>query len=364
MERKLASIQKIINIEPIENADNIEKLTILGWQLVSKKEQFKIGDLCVYCEIDSILPDKPEFEFLRPRKFRIKTIKLRGQISQGLCLPLSILPANRRWVEGDEVTKIIGVKKHDPQAEAELKEIERIASIRNNRIFKFFKRYSWVRRLFIKNNRYNFPAFIRKTDEERVQNLSKEYPLWKDLKFDITEKLDGTSATYFLIKNKGISRLWKPYIFGVCSRNFHLIKNDGSVYWKIAKKLDIKKKLTRLADNGFDTHVLQGEIVGKGVQKNHYKLDDIQFYIFDLYKNNIRFNYSNMKELCKYLQIQPVPYITETTLPDTIEEAVNYSKGKSILNSKIDREGIVVRNLNINISFKIINPNFLLKYEE
>ena len=91
--RKLASIQKIKAIQPIEGADAIDHASVLGWQLIVKKNEFNVGDLCVYCEIDSLLPEKPEFEFLRPRKMRIQTIRLRGQISQGICFPLSILPA-------------------------------------------------------------------------------------------------------------------------------------------------------------------------------------------------------------------------------------------------------------------------------
>ena len=112
--RKLASIQKIVSLEPIKDADKIEKATVLGWELVvAKKDNFKVGDLVVYCEVDSILPDKPEFEFLRERKFRIKTIKLRGQVSQGICFPLSILP-KAKYNEGEDVTEVFGARKYDP----------------------------------------------------------------------------------------------------------------------------------------------------------------------------------------------------------------------------------------------------------
>lgn len=90
--RKLASIQKIIGLEPIEGADNIMKAKVLGWELVIKKGEYAVGDFCIYCEIDSVLPNKPEFEFLKSKNFRIRTIRLRGQISQGICFPLSMLP--------------------------------------------------------------------------------------------------------------------------------------------------------------------------------------------------------------------------------------------------------------------------------
>src|SRR5579863_8664556 len=117
MERKLASIQRVLDVQPILNADAIEVLTILGWKVVANKGEHKVGDLVVYCEVDSILPEKPEFEFLRKNHFRIKTIKLRGQVSQGIVFPLSILPiANNEivaWYEGLDVTERLGITKYE-----------------------------------------------------------------------------------------------------------------------------------------------------------------------------------------------------------------------------------------------------------
>src|ERR1700744_3519324 len=112
--RKLASIQMIRSLEPIEGADAIEKATVLGWQLVVKKGEFRVGDLCIYCEIDSVMPDRPEFEFLRPRGMRIKTIRLRGQVSQGICLPVSILPAGTVLEENIDCTDILEITKYEP----------------------------------------------------------------------------------------------------------------------------------------------------------------------------------------------------------------------------------------------------------
>jgi RNA ligase (TIGR02306 family) len=150
MERKLASVQRIVSLTPIEGADKIVKASVLGWELVvAVKDNFKVGDLCVFCEVDSIMPDKPEFEFLRERKFRIKTIKLKGQVSQGICFPISIVH-KAFHTEGRDVTEILGVTKYDPQAEFERKETLRLASIDKNRMTKFLKRYSWYRNLFFK----------------------------------------------------------------------------------------------------------------------------------------------------------------------------------------------------------------------
>ena len=142
MDRKLASIQRITAIDPIPEADKIVCATILGWKVVVLKNQFKVGEFCIYIEIDSILPEKPEFEFMRERKFRVKTIKLRGQVSQGICFPLSILPSGHPFIEeGSDVTEVLAIKKYDPQADFAKKETERLANIHSNRMNKFLGRY-------------------------------------------------------------------------------------------------------------------------------------------------------------------------------------------------------------------------------
>jgi RNA ligase (TIGR02306 family) len=166
--RKLASIQKIWNIEPIEGADAIMKASVLGWQLVIRKDEFAIGDLCVYCEIDSIMPDKPEFEFVRSRGNRIKTIRLRGQISQGVCFPLSVLPSTLTIQEDMDVTELLGVTKFEPPIPANLAgEVKGM-----------------------------FPSFMPKTDETRVQVLQSVLDKFVGTKCYVAEKLDGSSTTY------------------------------------------------------------------------------------------------------------------------------------------------------------------------
>ncbi len=216
MERKLATIRKITNITPIEGADKIELVTVGGWKVVAAKDvNHKIGDLVVYCEIDSFLPIKEEFEFLRKSSykklsdgtegFRLKTIKLRGQVSQGLILPIKELSifqfaSSSNLSEGDDVTDILGITKYEPPIPAEL-----AGKVKGG-----------------------FPHFIPKTDEERVQNLSKEYDEWKlqsKHKFYVTEKLDGSSATYYI----------KDGVFGVCSRNLELLETEGNTFWKVAR---------------------------------------------------------------------------------------------------------------------------------
>ena len=358
MSRKLASIQKVVSVGPIKDAEKIEKVTVLGWELVAKKGEFKPGDLVVYIEIDSILPEKPEFEFMRERKFRVRTIKLRGQVSQGICFPLSILPKGN-YREGYDVTDIVGVKKYDPQAEIEVKNLERRQLIHNKRMDKFFMRYKWYRHFTIKPKRMPFPSWIKKTDEDRIQlfpNICRDY---RGVSFVATEKVDGRSATYFVIRNKK-RMFWQPkYAFGVCSRNFQLTRKDDSSYWRVAEILDLKRKMIHYAESrNLETYVIQGEVLGPKIQGNKYGLDELQFQVFNNFADGIYFpltvmlpDKNHVKSLGQYL------------LPDTIPEAVKLAKGKSHF-ADIPREGIVLRTLDGSFSFKIINPDFLLKYQD
>lgn len=360
-ERKLASIQKIVSIEPIEGADKIEKVVILGWELVAKKGEFKVEELCVYIEIDSTVPDRPEFEFLRERKFRVRTIKLRKQISQGLALPLSILPQGK-YKEGDDVTEVIGVKKYDPEGDLERKLAEEKLVNSNNKIIRFLSRYPWYRKLLFKPKKGGFPSFIHKTDETRIQNMPGILQQEKDITFQITEKLDGQSCTFFLVKNprRAFGLFGKKYIFGVCSRNLHLPKPNNSSYWTIARQFHIEDILLELInDNKFV--VLQGEIIGEGIQGNKYKIKGYDFFAFNLKYPDKQLDTIEMERALRWNGIKSVPILDDSfKLKETIPEMVEYAKGKSTL-LNILREGVVLRNYEKGISFKVINPEFLLK---
>ena len=245
MERKLATVRIINDIQPIDGADMIELAIVDGWKVVvAKNVVHKVGDMVIYCEIDSFLPVKEEFEFLRKSSykkmgdqegFRLKTIKLRGQVSQGLILPIHVLPLLEMVHEGQDVTEMLGIVKYEPPIPAELA--------------------GKVKGLF--------PSFIWKTDEERVQNLASEYELYKTknkdgMKFYVTEKLDGSSATYYFNNNE----------FGVCSRNLELLETEGNTFWKVARELDIENKLRNLGYN----ICIQGELIGEGIQGNPYRI--------------------------------------------------------------------------------------------
>lgn len=362
MERKLASIRKISELKPIEGADNIELAILDGWQVVVGKDvQHKVGDFIVYCEIDSFLPIKEEFEFLRKSSykkmgelegFRLKTIRLRGQISQGLVLPISVLnskfnpemvvgASKQPWGDqlqigpyddalvvevGMDVTELLGIVKYEPPIPAEL----------------------------AGKAKGMFPSFIHKTDEIRVQNIPDEYKAYMESNDDfyITEKLDGSSATFYI--NNGE--------FGVCSRNLDLLETEGNTFWKVARELDLENKMRNKNKN----FAIQGELIGEGIQGNPYNLkgQTVRFFTaFDI-DTQKRFKYSEFAMFIARNQLEVVPLISiraGTDLPKTIDELLKYAEGKSYLNVKTEREGIVIRTADNVISFKAISNKFLLK---
>lgn len=329
--RKLASIQKIRSLAPIEGADAIETAAVLGWQLVVKKGEFQVGDLCVYCEIDSILPDKPEFEFLKPRGMRIRTIRLRGQISQGICFPLSILPAGTPVAEDVDVTEMLGVAKWEMPIPASL-----AGKVKGG-----------------------FPGFLPKTDETRVQVLQ---PLLDALAGEpcyIAEKLDGSSATYYLRNGE----------FGVCSRNLELLEDDTNTLWKVARVFGIEEKLSALGGN----FALQGEIVGEGINGNKLRLRGQTVRFFNLLDID-RYAYLNFQEMSSVLDRLDLPMVPvldrHFALVNDIPKLVALATRRSAVSPDVWAEGIVIRPFKEQrfegerVSFKVINPEFLLKFGE
>jgi RNA ligase (TIGR02306 family) len=337
--RKLASIQKMIALEAIPDADSILKATVLGWELVVRKGEFEVGDLVVYCEIDSILPDRPEFEMIRNRSNRIKTIRLRGQVSQGICFPLSILPADFVVEIGADCTEALSIEKYEPPIPAQLA--------------------GQVKGMF--------PSFIKKTDETRIQILQDVLDEYENEKCLVTEKLDGSSATYFI----------KDNVFGVCSRNLELIEDAENSFWKVARQMDIENKLRSMQKN----IAIQGELIGEGLQKNRYKIkgQTVRFFnAFDIDSYN-HYSIQNLIELMKALDLPMVPIVEKDyLLCNSIETLVKKATIKSTLNEAMWAEGIVIRPLqdkdnsrnakrlcgNDRVSFKSINPEFLLSTKD
>ncbi len=328
MERKLASIQKVLSVEPIENADAIEKITVLGWHCVAKKGEFKVGDNCIYCEVDSVLPEKPEFEFLKDRHYRIRTIKLRGQVSQGICFPLSTVNING-CKEGDDVTDIMGIIKYEQPIPVNLMGL--IAG--------------------------NFPAFIPKTDEIRIQSVPEVLVRHKGTPCYFTEKVDGCSYTTWIYNDE----------FGVASRNMRYKITEDSIWGMMATKFKLEEKLKSLHRN----IALQGELLGK-VQGNKYQLKSETIKWFNAYDidKQTYLTFDELLEITLMLGFETVPFLGTFKLDHTVDQLVEMAKGKSML-ANVHREGIVIRSvkesLDIDLgrmSFKVINPDFLLKFEE
>lgn len=189
--RKLASIQKISAIDPIPGKDKIELATVLGWKIIVRKGEFAVGDLCVFCEIDSVLPEKPEFEFLRSKKFRIKTMKLGSAYSQGICFGLDILPPKKHgepYVLDEDVTAVIGVTQYEPTMD---KEPDELVSKQAKKYPKWLLRFAWFRKLvgIGKPKKSGFPSFIKRTDECRLQGNPAK--LQDKQEWICTSKLDG-----------------------------------------------------------------------------------------------------------------------------------------------------------------------------
>jgi hypothetical protein len=386
--RKLAHIEVISKIDDIPGADKIEKATVLGWQCVVKKGEFTVGEKIIYVEVDSVMPEKPEFEFLRDRKFRVRTIKLRGQISQGLVLPLNSLDNYLEFPKGiekikfalqpgDDVTEYLGITKYlSPTEQSELQQQEQKIKLEKNKLKKFFMRYSWFRRLFLsRKQKQGFPYWCPKTDEERVQNLhwNEFYENYKDREVYVTEKIDYQSVTF---TGKIIPRFSgllgklipsKKYKFVVCSRNM-TTNNKNSLYWQIAKKYNIEQILRKNP-----TVTIQGEQGDTKVQGNKYGITEPTMWVFNIidHESNYHYDYAELERFCEKYNLQCVPQVpkyngTLSDLGSTTQEILEFAKGKSVINPKIEREGVVIRCVEKGkkvFSFKAVNNDFLLKYD-
>lgn len=371
MERSLAHIEKIEWIRPIDGADKIELCGVLGWQcVIAKKDGFRVGQSVIYIEIDSVVPDIPQFEFLRDRKFRVRTIKLKGQLSQGLIIPIPESLVIRAI--GMDVTDTLGITKYlTPSEREEEDQITRRALNDKNKLKKFMMRYSWFRSLFLsRNKKSGFPYWVSKTDEERIQNMPRVLEQYADELVYVTEKIDGQSATFTGKKvpqfGGYIGRLLpKKFQFVVCSRN--LTTNDkNNLYWKVAKKYNIENILRENP-----TLTIQGEQNDTKVQGNKYGFKEPVLHVFNIidHEKDYQYDVFEMKAFCDKYGLKTVPVIA-TALPlrnvgESVPMVIEASKFTSAI-APIHREGIVVRcvkNGKKILSFKCINPDFLLKYE-
>lgn len=337
MSRKLATVRRITDIQPIPNADAIQVATVDGWKVVVKNDEFKVGDLAIYFEIDSWIPTeiapfltkegKQPSVFNEVKGERLRTIKLRGQLSQGLLLPV---PNGVEKVEGHDIGDLLQIQKWEKPIPAQL-----AGQVRGN-----------------------FPSQVPKTDQERVQNIVKEVTAANEtgLRFEITEKLEGSSCTFFLDMEG---------VFHVCSRNLDLKRDENNAYWRAAIKYDVERKLNELGTLGV---AIQGEIVGPGIQDNIYKLSDVQFYVFDIYdvqagKYLVPIDRMEMVRELDLMHVPVLAYAAELydTLGITdIPGILRFAEGKSKLLPTQEREGIVFKEVNGGMTFKAISNKYLL----
>lgn len=383
-ERALAHVEKIEWIRPIEGADNIELIGVLGWVCIAKKGEFNVGDMAVYIEIDSKCPETDKrFAFLANKKFKVKTMKL-GKfkvISQGLALPLSLFPELQDKNIGDDVTEALKItyaseedaarktNKIDPNAKYKSM-AKRKPKLFANPIVRRIMRYSIGRKIMFllfgrkKDNSKKFPDWIVKTDETRIENAP--FYLQSTEKWIKTEKCDGTSCTF------AVDRLKKgknKFDFIVCSRNVRQADreqacyHESNIYWELADKYGIEKILTQFAtENNYNRVVLQGEGVG-AVQGNPYKFTENQLFVFNLIIDGTRLGTVEMAYFCKSHGLTSVPIIdTAYELPKTMEEMKLEADGYSELNPKVKREGFVYRSQNGQQSFKNVSREYLLKH--
>jgi len=337
--RKLAKIVRIEAVLKIPNADAIEAAKIGGWTVAVKKSEFRAGDLAIYFEIDSFLPEgNPSWQFLVDKSSRnyngakghvLKSIKLRGQVSQGLLMPLSIcFNDSTHYQEGDDVSEILGIVKYEPPVPAELAGIVR----------------------------GSFPSRIPKTDQERIQNLPIELEEWKNeqLSWEVTEKLEGVSCTFAWLDNE----------LHVCSRNLSLKDTEGNSLWKIAKELDIESKFAKHYSGR--NIALQGEIVGFGINGNIYKLNNQKFFLFDVYDadNAFYLRPSERRDVANRFWLEQVPVVFDSYTFDKsvfTDTLLSMSDGQSKLRKDQLREGLVFKSHEKHVSFKAVSNRYLLK---
>jgi len=414
----MAHVEKIVNVYPIEGADRVEMCQLLDFHILVKKDEVKIGDLVIYIEADSILPDGlskedsakydeakltaekatgedlakaeaemleilsrntiPEFEFLRQKKFRIKALKYNkfkdpfGNkiVSMGIVFPLSILETIPKALgkelpkditEGLDVTELLNIEKVVEDAEDIAKDVS------ENAVDKFLMQYKFYRslkkKMFPKISGTWQPDFPSPSDEENIQKIYSKF-LEKygteDDGFYVSEKCEGNSAAY-VFKNKRNFGIIPSYHFGACSRTRFLKTYDGSDWWRTARTLDLEKRMKAIGKNLF----IRGEQVGYRIQGNIYKFSGphvFLFEVFDLDKKRF-YNYEQFMEFCLKYEFETVPILDDKfKLLPTVQEMLTYSNAQSKL-APVLREGVVIRRKdNVKESFKIRSPEYLIKH--
>ena len=362
---KLATVEIISEIKTHTNADALELAMVRGWQVVIRKDEFKPGDKVIYLEIDSWVPteiapflskDKEPRVYEGIRGERLRTVKLRGEISQGLILPIEsinpeIVPPYlvADWSYGDDLTEILGILKWEPPISAQLAgQVEG-----------------------------NFPSFIRRTDQENCQNCYSEMAFLNNhqhggICWVIEEKLDGSSCTVYARHHRDVAE--GLYEVGICSRNLELKineENKDNTFINTVTKAGYLDHIFKLGES----IAIQGELCGPGIQDNKYKLEHHVFFVFDVFLID-KHRYATREERWDILQslialgvkVDQVPHLGSTKIPSSIQECLTMADGNSKINPQTKREGIVFKTQDVIegqvVSFKAISNQFLLQYKK
>lgn len=390
--RKLASIQQIADVQPIDGADAIVKVRVNDWWCVAKKGEFKVGDLAVYHEIDCLLPMNETYEFLASRGtkkseledgtivegYRLRTIKLRGQLSQGLALPWTAFPsvfsryddtvsADGKIIQRQhpltlkintpdgitfigpsyDVTELLGIHKYERPMNAQLRGTAR----------------------------GNFPSFARKSDQERCQNIRRE--IWDAYvagdEFQVTVKLDGSSMTTFFIDEEMAEKYGTESRFGVCSRNLELKETEGNAFWEVARRDGLEEILSNPVLKNL---VVQGELISPNIQGNFEGVNRPDFYVYNMFdideqewiEPNVTAELLRGIEGLRHVPVmhgcvtlsQLFPNATQDTI---VQDLLDYADGPSAFGGKL-REGVVFKRVDGKFSFKAISNRYLIKAED
>jgi RNA ligase (TIGR02306 family) len=359
IKRALATIRTIKSVEPIEGADRIVKLTFesMGWVCVTAIDPYpQVGEKRIYFEVDSVLPESnPVFAFMEPYHYRVKTIKLKKQVSQGLSMPMADfadllnLDVELPLEDGFDLTDILGIVKYEGPADVQISG----------------------------DTKGPFPGFIEKTDEERAQNFGQNTieKMLAEHEFDVTIKVDGSSGTFFLINDE----------FGVCSRNQELKDTEGNIFWKMARKYNLEKRMRKISElvEPHQNFAIQGEVVGPGIQNNRLGLAENKLLVFTIQNVDEAKRLTNdqielaLKQLSdaftriddigseddKCPALEMVPRIKDVPPLKTLADIAALAEGTNLINDK-PREGIVLRAKDDpSISCKFINPKYLIKFD-
>ena len=328
--RKLATVRKIAEIKAIPEADLIVAYRVDGWWVVDKKDAHSVGDLVVYVEPDAWVPhelapflskgkEPSEYEGIKGE--RLRTVKLKKQLSQGLLLPI---PNGFINIEGTDCTEALGVLKWEPKLPVQL----------------------------AGDARGLFPSVVPKTEAERIQNLASTWGELRKHKFEVTEKVHGSSCSFYLDLEQD---------FHVCSRNLDLKQSENNAYWKAALKYNVQQNMIK---HGLAGLALQGEIVGEGLNGNQYKLG-LEFFLFSIYdvQQGKYLDAYAREEICAMLGLQHVPVVQLDVSELSVEQALNAAEGKSKVNGS-EREGLVLKSQeDTSVIVKIISNRWLLKNE-